>query len=80
MSAAFCTFYDVAALGISIVSLVVSKQKPTKLYSYGFERFEVLMTFSSSAVMIFTATYTVFEGFEHVLEGDIDDISMYAST
>lgn len=77
VSAAFCTSHDVCALIVSILSLVASKQKPTKQYSYGFERFEVLLVFSCSSVMIFTALYTMFEGFEHLLEGDIDDIRVY---
>lgn len=74
-SAAFCTSYDVAALAISILSLVVSKQKATKLYSYGFERFEVLLVFSCASVMIFTALFMVFEGLEHLLEGEEEAIS-----
>jgi divalent metal cation (Fe/Co/Zn/Cd) transporter len=79
-SAAFCTSYDVASLVISILSLVVSKQIPTKLYSYGFERAEVLLVFSCSCVMIFSGLYIIFEGFEHLFEGDFEELSSYLET
>lgn len=76
-SAAFCTSYDVTSLVISILSLVVSKQRPTKLYSFGFERVEVLLVFSCSCLMIFSGLYILFEGLEHLFEADFHELSSY---
>eukprot|EP01126_Amoeba_proteus_P034241 TRINITY_DN3402_c0_g1_i16.p1 TRINITY_DN3402_c0_g1~~TRINITY_DN3402_c0_g1_i16.p1 ORF type:complete len:240 (+),score=45.69 TRINITY_DN3402_c0_g1_i16:457-1176(+) len=52
-----------------MMALIVSKQPPTKLYSYGFERFELLMAFSCACIMLFTGLYMLFEGVEFLLEG-----------
>lgn len=67
-AAAFHSFYDAAALGISFVTLVLSKERPSKTYSYGLERTEIVAAFSNGALLIFVALYIGFEAVEHIFE------------
>jgi cobalt-zinc-cadmium efflux system protein len=56
------------ALLISLITIVISKEKPTSSYSYGLERLEVVAAFSNGALLIFVGLYIGFEAVEHLFE------------
>lgn len=78
ISAAYCSSYDVVGLLISVIALIISKQEPTKLYSYGFDRMEVLASFGASSVMMFLGLSSFFQSCEEFVEGEVD-LKMYFS-
>jgi cobalt-zinc-cadmium efflux system protein len=67
-AAAFHSFYDGAAMAIALVTLVLSKERPTTSYSYGLERVEIVAAFSNGALLIFVGLYIGFEAIEHLFE------------
>eukprot|EP01122_Echinamoeba_exundans_P013485 TRINITY_DN589_c0_g1_i2.p2 TRINITY_DN589_c0_g1~~TRINITY_DN589_c0_g1_i2.p2 ORF type:complete len:258 (+),score=44.50 TRINITY_DN589_c0_g1_i2:129-902(+) len=67
-AAAFHSFYDGAAMAIALVTLVLSKERPTSSYSYGLERVEIVAAFSNGALLIFVGLYIGFEAIEHLFE------------
>jgi cation diffusion facilitator family transporter len=68
LATAHYTLFDVLALIVSLVALTVTKQRPSLVYSYGYDRIEVLLGFAAGTYLIFVSLYVFFEAFERLLE------------
>jgi Co/Zn/Cd efflux system component len=68
LATAYYTLFDVMALTISLVAHIVSKQRSSLIYSYGYDRVEVLLGFAVGTYLIFVSLYVFFEAFERLLE------------
>jgi len=68
ISSGFHSAFDCLSLCISLGSMVLSKHKPTKKFSYGYERFEVVSSFSNGIFLLFVSLFLLFESVERLLE------------
>jgi len=48
--------------------MILSKQKPSKSYSYGYDRFEVLSSFSNATFLVFVSLFLIKETIERLFE------------
>jgi zinc transporter 5/7 len=68
LATAHYTLFDVMALSVSFIGLIATKQRPSLVYSYGYDRLEVLLGFAAGTYLIFVSLYVFFEAFERLLE------------
>jgi cation diffusion facilitator family transporter len=68
LASAYYTLFTLLTLATSLVALVANKQRSTLAFSYGYDRYELLMGFASGTLLVFVSLYVLFEGFEHILE------------
>ncbi|XP_033634335.1 zinc transporter 6-A-like [Asterias rubens] len=64
----FLTVCDLMLLITCLISIWVAQQKPVSVYSFGFERFEVLAVFSCSMLAIFGAIFIMKESTERFFQ------------
>ncbi|XP_072027350.1 LOW QUALITY PROTEIN: zinc transporter 6-B-like [Amphiura filiformis] len=64
----FLTFFDFMTLVTCIITIWVSKQRPITVYTFGYERFEVLVVFASTMLAIFGAIFIMKESIERIFE------------
>jgi len=67
-SAAFQAIFHTIALSISLVSILLAKQKPTIRYSYGYDRFEILSGFTNGVFLLFVCLWILFESVEKLFD------------
>lgn len=60
--------FDCTALGIGLYAAVISKWDPTKIFSYGFGRVQVLSGFVNAIFLMFIAFFVLMESIERFLE------------
>jgi cation diffusion facilitator family transporter len=65
-------FSDFAGFAISMVSIVMSKSKPSKGLSYGYHRAEVLGALGSIVMIWVVIGVLVYEGIERIVNNDYD--------
>jgi len=75
VSAAFHSAFDCISLGISLAAMILGKHRPTRKFSYGYERFEVLSSFSNGIFLLFVSLFLIFESVERLLEPEEIDNS-----
>jgi len=68
ISAAFHSVFDCLSLIISLVAMVCSKQRPSGEFSYGYDRFQILSSFSNGVFLIFVSLFLLFESIERLSE------------
>jgi len=68
VSAAFHSVFDCLSLVISLVAMICSKQRPTNKFSYGYDRFEILSSFSNGVFLMFVSLFLLFESIERISE------------
>eukprot|EP01117_Protostelium_nocturnum_P012407 TRINITY_DN4580_c0_g1_i1.p1 TRINITY_DN4580_c0_g1~~TRINITY_DN4580_c0_g1_i1.p1 ORF type:complete len:347 (+),score=68.82 TRINITY_DN4580_c0_g1_i1:74-1114(+) len=68
VSAAFHAVFDCISLVISLVAMVLSKQRPTPKFSFGYDRFEILSSFSNGVFLLFVSLFLLFESIERISE------------
>ncbi|XP_071505038.1 zinc transporter 6-like [Diadema antillarum] len=64
----YIIFFDVLSLIVCLITIWVTKQKPSSIYTYGYERFEVLAVFSTTMLAIFGAIFIMKESTERILQ------------
>lgn len=64
----FHTIHNAITLLISFFTLVASKMKSSKRYTYGYERLEIVASFSNSSFISFTGLFILFECVEGIIE------------
>lgn len=68
ISSAMHSFFDCISLIITLFAIILSKKKPNKKFSYGYDRIEVLSDFSHSAFLLFVSIYLLVESGKHFFE------------
>ncbi|XP_038073288.1 zinc transporter 6-A-like [Patiria miniata] len=64
----YLTVCDLMLLVTCLITVWVSQQKPVSVYSFGFERFEVLSVFSCTMLAIFGAIFIMKESTERLFQ------------
>ncbi len=54
-------FFDCSALVMGLAAAVISQWKPTKIYSYGFGRFEILSGYVNGLFLVVISIFVFFE-------------------
>lgn len=65
---AFHTLFDCITMMISLAAIVVSRLEPSKRYSFGYDRLEILLGFASGAFLLFVSLFLFKESIERLLE------------
>jgi len=62
--------FDLFGLISQMISLILKWKliSPSKLYSYGIDRFEIVFSFSVSLSLLFSGLYVIKESLEHLLQ------------
>jgi len=68
MSAAFHTTFDFISMVISLAAMVLAKHQPTKKFSYGYDRFEILSGFSNGVFLLFVSLFLLKDVIERLFE------------
>ena len=69
VASAFFDLTDAAVLLVGVWGKTLSKdRRPTLIYSYGFERYEVILKFGAASYFAFVCLWIFFEGVERILE------------
>jgi len=68
ISAAFHSTFDCISLIISLAAMILAKHKPTRRFSYGYDRFEVLSSFSNGIFLLFVSLFLIFGSIERLVE------------
>lgn len=68
ISEAFHTIFDIVAMIISLIALVLSRHEPTNKFSYGYDRIEILSGFANGAFLLFVSFFLFVESVERILE------------
>ncbi|PRP76515.1 hypothetical protein PROFUN_15089 [Planoprotostelium fungivorum] len=68
ISAAFHSVFDCLSLVISLTAMVFTKHRPTGKFSYGYDRFEILSSFSNGVFLLFVSLFLLFESIERLGE------------
>nr|XP_054759168.1 zinc transporter 6-like [Lytechinus pictus] len=64
----YIILFDVLSLGVCLITIWVTKQKPSSIYTYGYERFEVLAVFSTTVLAIFGSIFIMKESTERIIQ------------
>lgn len=59
LGAAFHSLFTVATIGLAVIAILIMRQRATKVFSYGFERLEVVAAFTISSLMAFVSLFLV---------------------
>jgi len=66
------------ALFVSLVSMVSLKHSPTRTYSYGFQRLEIVFGFTDGVVHTIAAGFIIVEAIEHIItESEAPEFSSF---
>jgi len=68
ISEAFHTLYDWLSLSTSLFSVFLSRSSPNRIFSYGYDRIELLINFARCSIFIFYSLFLFFEAFENFME------------
>eukprot|EP01111_Echinosteliopsis_oligospora_P016085 TRINITY_DN6566_c2_g1_i1.p1 TRINITY_DN6566_c2_g1~~TRINITY_DN6566_c2_g1_i1.p1 ORF type:complete len:520 (-),score=143.37 TRINITY_DN6566_c2_g1_i1:90-1649(-) len=68
ISEAFHSLFDCLGMMVSLLAMISSKYAPTRKYSYGYDRLEVLAGFANGAFLLFVSFFLFVEAIERVLE------------
>jgi len=68
ISDAFHTIFDVFAMLTSLIAMILSRRTPTKDFTYGYDRLEILSGFTNGAFLLFVSVFIFVESFERLLE------------
>lgn len=60
--------FDCSALVMGLAAAVISQWKPTKIFSYGYGRLEVLSGFINGLFLVVISLFVFIEGFERLFE------------
>jgi cation diffusion facilitator family transporter len=64
----FWSLYMSINLGVTFLMFTISKEKPTSTHPYGFNRFEVVASFTNGSLLLFAGLYSSFEALEGLVE------------
>lgn len=62
---AFCTCFNLTSLALNLFAFVFATSKPSSAYTYGFQRYEVVLGFTHGICHAFSAVFILFEVLEH---------------
>ena len=69
VASAFFDLTDAAVLLVGVWGKTLTRdRRPTLVYSYGFERYEVILKFGAASYFAFVCLWIFFEGIERILE------------
>eukprot|EP01116_Phalansterium_solitarium_P003904 TRINITY_DN14747_c0_g1_i1.p1 TRINITY_DN14747_c0_g1~~TRINITY_DN14747_c0_g1_i1.p1 ORF type:complete len:344 (+),score=93.62 TRINITY_DN14747_c0_g1_i1:118-1149(+) len=68
LSLGFHSAFDLLCLVTSLAAILLAKHKPTKSFSYGYSRFEILSSFSNGTFLMFIAMFLTFEALHRFVE------------
>ena len=60
--------FDCSALVMGLVAAVISQWKPTRVYSYGFARVEILSGFINGLFLVVISVFIFIEAIERLIE------------
>lgn len=66
IASSFHTIFDCCALSVTLYALLAARAKADFLFSYGYQRFEVLAAFCTAVFLIFVALFNTIEGFHAI--------------
>jgi len=73
ISSSFHVLFDCFAMLCSLYSIIISRQKSSFIYSYGYSRFEVVSAFTNAIFLYFVATFLTIELFHELTAGESND-------
>jgi len=68
VSEAFHTLYDCLSLTTSLFSVFLSRSSPNRIFSYGYDRIEILINFARCSIFIFYSLFLLFKAIENFVE------------
>eukprot|EP01099_Mayorella_cantabrigiensis_P005829 TRINITY_DN4730_c0_g1_i1.p1 TRINITY_DN4730_c0_g1~~TRINITY_DN4730_c0_g1_i1.p1 ORF type:complete len:334 (+),score=74.86 TRINITY_DN4730_c0_g1_i1:23-1003(+) len=70
ISNAFLSVFGCLGLCINLISMILSRRRPTSFYSYGFDRIETVGIFSNGSMLLFVALFIFFQSAERLLHDE----------
>lgn len=68
MSDGIHMLFDCSALVMGLLAAVISQWKPTRIYSYGFARFEILAGFINGLFLVVISIFIFIEAIQRLIE------------
>ncbi len=67
---------DVLALGLSMFAIYMATRRPTKQYTYGFLRFEIIASFLNGLALVVIAAFIFIEGIKRIIHPEPVDLGL----
>lgn len=68
MSDGIHMLFDCSALVMGLLAAIISQWKPTRIYSYGFSRVEILAGFINGLFLVVISIFIFIEAIERLIE------------